>query len=79
MNLTRTLLSLYPSCPADSDWPYTSAGVSAELDCPSDSLVPGATMTRMCGSDGNWQSVDQSECNGPNAQDLAAQMCIQGQ
>ena len=58
MNLTRTLLSMYITCPIDEDWPATGAGITAEMDCPSTSLVPGATQTRPCDSTGNWGSVD---------------------
>ena len=75
-NLTRTLLSMYRTCPQDGLWPYTTAGGAAELDCPAGALVPGATQTRACDANGDWQVPDVSACNGPNVEDYAAQVCV---
>ena len=79
MNLTRTLLSMYKACPNDLSWPATAAGAAAELPCPGNAFVPSASQVRPCDSTGNWGRVDQSACNGPNSNLLAAESCVNGQ
>lgn len=50
--------TLIPSCQADTEWPTTTAGVTASLACPAGQT--GGPKTRVCGATGQWATASNS-------------------